>query len=124
MRPLRRRSSPLLACAVGVALAGCVGSSRASRFYTLSPAEVPDGAAASPVAATLAVGPVEIPDYLDRQQIVSRTGTNELVLADFDRWGGTLDREIDRSLVATLGPRLAPRSIAVAPWRSALLGPS
>jgi hypothetical protein len=137
MRRSRRRWSPLLACAVGVALAGCVGSSRPSRFYTLSPLEVRDGVAASPVvasslaadaaspvAATLAVGPVEVSDYLDRPQIVTRTGTNGLVLADFDRWGGTLDREITRSLVATLGQQLAPRSIAVAPWRSVRLGPS
>src|SRR5690242_1750466 len=134
MRRIRRPGSPLLACAVGLALAGCFGSSRPSRFYTLSALEVRDGAAspvsasslaaaaASPAAATLAVGPVEIPDYLDRQQIVTRTGTNGLVLAEFDRWGGTLDREITRSLVATLGQQLAPRSIAVVPWRSTRLG--
>jgi uncharacterized lipoprotein YmbA len=129
MRRARRRPSSLLACAVAAALAGCVGSSRPSRFYTLSPSEVREGEAAPAVAgsspaATLAVGPVEIPDYLDRAQIVTRTGANGLALADFDRWGGTLDRDITRSLVATVGQRLAPRSIAVAPWRSARLGAS
>jgi uncharacterized lipoprotein YmbA len=129
MRRILRPGSTLLACVAGVALAGCVGSSRPSRFYTLSPLDAVDGAApplaaadAPRAAATLAVGPVEIPDYLDRQQIVTRTGTNGLVLGDFDRWGGTLDREITRSLVATLEHRLAPRSIAVVPWRSTRLG--
>jgi len=28
---------PLFACAMSLALAGCLGSSRPSRFYTLSP---------------------------------------------------------------------------------------
>src|SRR5262249_36013635 len=65
-------------------------------------------------------GPVEIPDSIDRQQIVTRTGANELVVAEFDRWGSSLDSQISSSLVATLGARLAPEQIAVAPWRSAI----
>lgn len=125
MRALRRRVSPPLACAAVVVLAGCVGSSRPSRFYTLSQVEARDGAEASevtgsPVVSTLALGPVDVPDYLDRPQIVTRAGANGLALAEFDRWAGRLDTEITRSLVATLGQRLAPRRIAVAPRRAAL----
>jgi len=115
------RLPPLLACAMFLALTGCLGSSRESRFYTLAPLQVRDGPASSPTDATLAVGPLEIPDYVDRQQIVTRTGANELVVAEFDRWGGSLDNQITASLVATLRDRLASQQIAVAPWRSALL---
>lgn len=111
----------LLACAVSLAMAGCVGSSQASRFYTLAPLEARDAPSSSGTDSTLAVGPVEIPEYLERQQIVTRTGANELVLADFDRWGGSLEREITRALVATLSDRLASRNICVSAWRSVTL---
>ena len=115
------RMPPLLACAMTLALAGCLGTSRPSRFYTLEPLQVRNGPGSTPTEATLAVGPVELPDYVDRPQIVTRSGTNEVVIAEFERWGGSLDRQISGSLVATLRDRLAPRQIAVVPWKSAVL---
>ena len=115
------RLPPLFACAISLAFAGCLGSSRPARFYTLAPLTVRDGPASTVTDATLAIGPVEVPDYVDRQQIVTRTGANELVVAEFDRWGSSLDNQITGSLVTTLRDRLASRQIAVAPWRSAIL---
>ena len=121
MRARSFLSPPLLAGALSVALAGCVGSSRPSRFYTLAPMDVRPAASATAcgAGATLAVGPVEIPEYLDRHQIVTRAGTNELVVSEFERWAGSLQEEIDRSLVAVLADRLSPRGVAVASGRSA-----
>jgi len=118
---------PLFACTMSLALAGCLGSSRPSRFYTLAPLQIRNGQGGTPPDATLAIGPVEIPESIDRPQIVTRTGANELVVAEFDRWGGSLDTEISGALVATVRDRLASQQIAVAPWRSAILsgvGPS
>ncbi len=118
---------PLFACAMSLALTGCLGSSRPSRFYTLAPLQIRNGQGGTPPDATLAIGPVEIPESIDRPQIVTRTGANELVVAEFDRWGGSLDTEISGALVATVRDRLASQQIAVAPWRSAILssvGPS
>jgi uncharacterized lipoprotein YmbA len=111
---------PLRACAMSLALASCFGTSRPSRFYTLEPLEIRDGPGSTATEATLAVGPVELPDYVDRPQIVTRSGSNELVIAEFERWGGSLDKQISGSLVATLRDRLAPQQIAVVPWRSAV----
>jgi uncharacterized protein len=115
-RPDRSRWR-LLAC-VSLAVVACVGTSRPSRFFTLAPAEVRDAPAVAGNGVPLAIGPVDIPDYLDRQQIVTRSGENELVVSDFDRWGGSLERDISSSLVATAAERLAPRGILVFPWRS------
>ena len=112
---------PLFACAIFLALSGCLGSSRPARFYTLAPLQITEGPAPAANEATLAIGPVEIPDSIDRQQIVTRTGANEVLVAEFDRWGSSLDSQITSSLVATLGNRLASQQIAVAPWRSAIL---
>src|SRR5712671_8161581 len=115
------RLPPLFACAMSLALAACLGSSRPSRFYTLAPLQVRDGPGSTATDTTLAIGPVEIPDSIDRPQIVTRTGANELVVAEFDRWGGSLDSEISGALVATVRDRLRSQQIAVAPWRSAVL---
>ncbi|HKD42874.1 MAG TPA: PqiC family protein [Myxococcaceae bacterium] len=115
------RMPPLFACAMIFALAGCLGSSRPSRFYTLATLQIGNGSGSTATDATLAIGPVEIPSYIDRQQIVTRTGANELVVAEFDRWAGSLESEISGSLVATLRDRLESQQIAVAPWRSAIL---
>jgi uncharacterized lipoprotein YmbA len=115
------RLPPLLACAMSLAMAGCLGSSRPARFYTLEPVQVRDGAGSSATDVTLAVGPVELPDYVDRPQIVTRTGANELVISEFDRWGSSLDNQISDSLVTTLRDRLDSQQITVVPWGSALL---
>ena len=112
---------PLLACVMSLALTGCFGTSRPSRFYTLEPLQVREGPGSTAAEVTLAVGPVELPDYVDRPQIVTRSGNNELVISEFERWGGSLEKQISGSLVATLGDRLASRRIAVVPWRSAVL---
>ncbi len=115
------RLPPLFACAMSLGLAGCLGSSRPARFYTLAPLQIRDGPGSTSTDATLAIGPVEIPDSIDRPQIVTRTGANELVVAEFDRWGSSLDMEITGSLVSTLADRLGSQHVAVAPWRSAIL---
>jgi uncharacterized protein len=115
------RTPPLLACLMSLAVTACFGTSRPARFYTLEPLQGRDNPGALPTDATLAVGPVELPDYVDRPQIVTRSGSNELVIAEFDRWGGSLEKQISGSLVATLQDRLAPGQIAVVPWKSAVL---
>jgi uncharacterized lipoprotein YmbA len=112
---------PLLAAVMIPLLGGCFGTTPSSRFYTLTPQEGRAISAVEGVEVMAKVGPVTIPSYLDRSQIVTRSGRNELELAEFDRWGGALDDEINRLLVNDLTGRLAPIGVAVAPWRSVSL---
>ena len=102
---------------LGLACAGCFGGSPAPSFYTLSEASGP--AAGQPLAALpelgLVVGPVEIPRYLDRPEIVSRDGANELVVADAHRWGGSLRNDILRVVADDLGRLLGTPRIAIYP---------
>jgi len=111
----------LLVCTLVALFSGCFGTSPTSRFYTLTPVETRKPSVNSGLDVAVMVGPVTIPDYLDRRQIMTRSGRNELILAEFDRWGGSLDGEITRVLIAGLGERLAPIRIAVLPWRSSSL---
>jgi uncharacterized lipoprotein YmbA len=59
---------------------------------------------------------VEIPDYLDRPQIVTRDGQNALYLAEFDRWGGSLSDNIAAVLAENLGVILGSDRVYVYPW--------
>jgi len=105
---------------VSLFLGGC-GSSRQAKYYILSPVNLPGAAGkqAAPTAPTVTVGigPVEIPDYMDRQQIVTRTAQNGLDMAQFDRWGGGLKPDVARVLVENLSALLPADQVAVVPWR-------
>jgi len=100
-------------------LCGC-GSSRPAKFYTLTPVQSMSTpgkqTAVSGQKTTVGVGPLEIPDYVDRPQIVTRTAQNELDVAQFDRWGGSLKPDVARVLMEHLSTLLSPDQISVAQW--------
>jgi uncharacterized lipoprotein YmbA len=64
----------------------------------------------------LGVGPVALPEYLNRTQIVTRAGENQLQLAEFDRWAEPLTRSFTRVLVLNLSTLLSTDRIALHPW--------
>ena len=93
-------------------LAGCVsfGDSRPTDYYLLSA----QTGLTSPVSnsdAVLLVGPVDMPSYLDRPQIVSRGDGNQLVLGAFDRWSEPLGENVTRVLAEDLAGRLGVRNV-------------
>jgi uncharacterized lipoprotein YmbA len=94
-------------------VAGC-GSSPKSRFYTLSAngAASPPAAAAgaaSPAAAaaySVSVGPVSVPEIVDRPQFVLNVGTNQVEIAEQARWAEPLKAAIPRVIAANLAHAL------------------
>ena len=113
----RRLSTLALGLFLTVA-AGCA-SSPASRFYTLSPLENPQPAASASSQAEriiVAVGPVAIPEDMDRPQIVTRTGRNEVMVNEFDRWSGPLEDDISRVLTENLSSSLPADLFRVVRW--------
>jgi uncharacterized protein len=99
-------------------LGGC-GSTQPSRFYTLDSIGNHGVGTQSTLAdynISVSIGPVDIPVYLDRPQIVSRTSQNELTLSEFDRWGGSLKDDIVRVLSENLTEILSQNSVFVSPW--------
>jgi uncharacterized lipoprotein YmbA len=103
----------LIACLLAGALSGCLGPSPAVEFYTLAPLPRTAGRTGGDPAAIVAVYPAAIPAAIDRPQIVTRTDDNQIMLAEFNRWGGTLKDEISRTLVENLGILLADRRVSV-----------
>ncbi len=112
-----------LALATGLlAVAGC-GKTEPTRFYVLS---FDSGSMTSGQSTTIregigiGVGPVGLPQYLDRPQIVTRSTGNKLELAEFDQWGGRLKDNITRVLAENLSSELATDRVSIYPWKSAV----
>ena len=103
-------------------LGGCARTA-STRFYTLGP--LPAGEPASIRIQTIAdlavgIGPVNLPDYLDRPQIVIRTSPHELHLAEFDKWAGSLKNAVPRVIAENLSTLLRSDQIYIFPWENAL----
>lgn len=90
-----RRSAQflVLACAV----AGC-GSTPPVKYYLLSAVAVPAAAGRVLAEKSIGVGPVVVPEYLDRAQIVINASANRLEIADGHRWAEPLADNIARVL--------------------------
>lgn len=94
---------------------GC-SSSKPSRFYLLAPVSS-ERLPAEP-CVSLGVGPVKLPEYLDRSQIITRTGRNELLFAQRDRWAEPLSDTSPRIMAQNFSRLLCTKTILVYPYRS------
>lgn len=107
------------------AILGCARS-QSSRFYLLEPiSAMPDtaakeaiGSAAEPL--TIGIGPIRIPEYLNRPQIVTRSDKNELHLADYNRWAEPLDLSIPRVFAENLAALLGTDRVVLHPWNNSV----
>jgi len=97
-------------------LAGCLGPREdTSAFFLLSPAPPPP-AASAPVSLTLGLGPIVLPGYLDRAQMVVRISDNQIALSDADRWAEPLAANLQRTLEENLATLLPGASFVAYPW--------
>ena len=120
MKPsLRCRLGVFLLGAVLIAGLGCAGSPPA-KFYTLSPMPATAGMKSEKETAgrdlAIGIGPVRIPQYLTRKEIVTRTDANKIDLAEFDLWGGSLQDDFSRNLLENLSLLLASDRVSLYPW--------
>jgi hypothetical protein len=74
---------------------------------------------ATPLAARpelgLVLGQVDLPRYLDRAELVTRSGAHGLKVWNLHRWGGSLRTDIQRLFADDLGRLLGTARIAVYP---------
>jgi uncharacterized lipoprotein YmbA len=105
---------PVSACCMlaltGALLTGC--KSPPTNFYTLSP----DASLASTGdsrAIVAVIGPVTIPELVDRPQIVTKLGDNGVAVNEFERWAQPLNGDIGRVIAANLGTLLNSQQISV-----------
>ena len=100
-------------------LAAC-GTSQPTKYYLLS-ASAPDTARASTQRElTIGVGPVILPPYLERREMVSRTSSNELHVAVYHQWGEALQENVSRVVREDLARRLGTDRIVRFPMKRSL----
>ena len=95
-------------------------SNAPSRFYVLSSLTGTGGEpemASDKRQVTIGIGPVELPAYLDRQQVVTRVSANELHLAGFDEWAEPLGDNFTRVLIENFSELLSKDLFTIFPFR-------
>jgi len=97
--------------------AGCASTTPVS-YYQLSALDVALTPQASAEAGkmVLGIGPVRLPEYLDRPQLVTRLTPNRLQLADSHRWAEPLGENISRVMGENLAALLGTDRILLHPW--------
>ncbi len=95
-----------------LALAACA-TSVPTRYYTLSGAVPPPVQTLSAAPGyRVAIGPVSVPEALDRAQIVLRVAPERYAFSDAAHWAEPLKREIPRVLAEDVGRRLPAARVA------------
>lgn len=102
----------IIALAVPLMLVGC-GTTPASKFYLLSAEASQFPAGSKP---SLGIGPIEIPEYLNRNALVYNREGNRLHIANFERWAEPLDSSIGRVVSQNLASLLDTQHVQRYPW--------
>ena len=127
MTRCRALAGPLLGLAAVFGLASCAVTDT-TQYYTLGAAtppstnsrtnaSTPPKSVAGSRAVGVGVGPVIMPGYLDRTQIVTRPGTDQVEISMFNRWAEPLEDGISRILAEEISLRVPTERVVMFPWR-------
>lgn len=97
--------------------AGCARTAPVAYYQLAAIAAALDAREAGGVGdAVIGLGPVGLPELLDRQQIVIRQDANRLLLSDGHRWAEPLAENFLRVLRENLSARLHTERFLLHPW--------
>jgi len=110
-----------LALAVALLLGGCSvlpPKQDRTRFIMLAPVGSGAQSTARQKLTSLAIGlgPIQLPEYLDRPELVIRTSPNGFDLSETDRWGEPLADNFRHVLTSDLTNLLGTANIMQYPW--------
>ncbi len=104
-------------CVLMLFLVAACGSSPPVRYFALSPMDSVQRQE-SDDAVTLGLGPLRLPEYLNRSQLVTRGGGSELEVDEFNRWAEPLTLALNR-VVSTDVDNMMDGVIVIAfPWEA------
>lgn len=111
-----------LVCLLLILLVGCA-TSIPSRFYLLSP--IKNGSTEVQRSddipcVSIGIGPVSLPEYTNRPQIVTLTSQNELSVAQFDLWAEPLPDTFSRVIAENLTQLLCTKRVYLFPWKASI----
>jgi len=121
LSPAWRRRARSLALAIALGAAGCSllrgPTTTPTTFYVLS-ATSESGQAPPGRDLALGLGPITLPPYLDRPQMVRRVAPNELAFDEFNRWSEPLKQNFERVLGSDLDRLIGVDRLIAYPWYS------
>ena len=106
--------------------AGCISVERSPepRFYALQSMKEAEGSAVTGADslgnAVVGIGPVTLPEYYNRPQIVTNNSDDTLAFAQFDRWAEPLNKALAGAISQNLSILLPKTNIEVFPWHSVI----
>ena len=119
MRTRTRLVAVIGPVALGLVWAGCVSLKRSpeARFFVLESVSV-EGAAQQrhQVDGIVGVETVRLAGHLDRPQLVTWTGQNELRVDEFLRWAEPLEDGVTRTITENLASLLPQYRVIQKPW--------
>ncbi|WP_372681069.1 membrane integrity-associated transporter subunit PqiC [Desulfosarcina sp.] len=110
-------------CSLIISLSGCRSITPSVSYYILNPLTVTSISAAAADgerSKTVGVNPIELPGYLNRVQMVKRTGPNQLEVSSHHRWADFPDRMIQQVLGDNLQMLMSDARVYTAPWPAGL----
>jgi uncharacterized protein len=120
---MRPTHTILVLISASLLLGGCLpglGPTEPTKFYMLNSLYTLDPNA-QPVARlgdrTVAVGPIDMAEYTDRPQIITRSVENEVQMGDFHKWAEPLKNNFFRVLADNLSILLDTDRIVTFPWK-------
>ena len=95
-------------------LAAC-GSSPPSKFYRLTAGT---GSIENTQQLSLGVGPIEVPEFLNRSALVYTRGENRLLISSTELWAEPLAEGVQRIIGLNLAQLLDTENLSYFPWDS------
>ena len=113
---------PILGCCLVIIcmmnISGCANT-QPTHFYLLRAMETNESPSMDETknsALSLGLGPISLPKYLERPQIVTRISSHEIDLAEFHKWGAPLKDNLSNVLHENLSRLLSTNRIVAYPW--------
>ncbi len=111
---MRRRNSYRGTAAL--LLAFCLSACGSKQEYYRLSAEPAAAAQGKNSSISLGVGPISLPAYIDRSELVFQSGTNEFQIPPNVSWAGSLQASIASVLAGDLQELLGAREVLTFPW--------
>ncbi|MCU1279795.1 MAG: putative lipoprotein [bacterium] len=113
-----RKLTTLVCLTVAIApAAGCSflkARSDPTRFYVLT--SQGEKRRTAPSSMTVGIDRIELPEYLIRPELVTRSASNQLTIAEFDRWGEPIKDGFTRTFRQDLEHELGAGRVLAAPF--------
>ncbi len=112
-----RSYAPVAVAILGLAVltTGCLSPRNdPSQFYVLAASA--DTAHAAPADLTIGLGPITLPQYLHRPQMVTRTGEHQMTMSEVHRWAEDLEAGIARVMREDLQRVTGASQVLSYPW--------